>query len=69
VSRGTFDAAARRLIEAQIDGSVPPQCPECGAALTLTPVPTPAGVPYVRRRLLIVCGGCRRSATFDAMRT
>jgi hypothetical protein len=61
----TWDAAQRRaLVEAAGRGE-PLVCPACGSTVTSSRVTPPPEVSYVRRRLLLICGGCHRSAAID----
>lgn len=43
----------------------PLACPACGHALASHEVRPRRDVAYVRRRLLLVCPGCKRAATVD----
>ncbi len=43
-------------------------CPRCRAPLDRTEVPARGDVAYVRRRLWLVCGACRRSLVVDRRR-
>jgi hypothetical protein len=68
--RRSFDAAQRRAIRAALDvrpaGSHSPvPCPVCARALSETPIATPAALPYVRSRVMLVCGACELGAAFD----
>jgi hypothetical protein len=63
-----FTAEERRAIGAGIEQGGDLRCPACGAALAATAVEPPAEVAYVRRRVLVVCAGCRRSASVDVRR-
>jgi hypothetical protein len=63
---GAYDAASRRRIADQLALGKAPRCPVCDSPLAQSAVATPPGVPYVRKRLLLVCSRCRRSATLDA---
>jgi hypothetical protein len=68
VKRDAYDRDARRRIEAGLRAGETPHCPACGGELRVTRVAAPRGVPYVRRRVLVVCAGCGRTASFDAQR-
>ncbi|HZD04091.1 MAG TPA: hypothetical protein VE173_04210 [Longimicrobiales bacterium] len=57
-------AEERRIVEAVSGGETPP-CPRCGGAFQETDVPPRRDVPYVRHRLWLVCGRCRRSLVVD----
>lgn len=44
-------------------------CPRCGVAMNLRTIGGGSfGLGYARRRLWLLCPGCRRSAIFDASR-
>jgi hypothetical protein len=66
--RPGFDASDRQRIEAALRAGSAPLCPVCGERLTGSAVDPPESVAYVRRRLLLVCPGCGRSAAFDRPR-
>jgi hypothetical protein len=61
----SYDAAARRRLTEALRGGEPLHCPECGALLTRHAVEPRAELPYVRRRVLLICPTCRRSASLD----
>lgn len=61
----SYDAAARRRLAESLRSGEPPHCPECGTALTRHPIGPRAELPYVRRRVLLICPNCRRSASLD----
>jgi hypothetical protein len=65
VTRASYREDARRRLAAELKRDGTPVCPECGGALTVTALHPPPGVPYVRRRVLVICTQCRRSATLD----
>jgi hypothetical protein len=67
-ARATYTGEQRRFLEAETARGRTPACPECGGVLAAAPVEPPPGVPYVRRRVWIVCGACRRSAAVDLPR-
>ena len=56
-----------RIVDA-LRGGDRPSCPRCGQRLESRNVPPRAGVAYVRRRLWLLCGGCRRSFVVDRRR-
>lgn len=65
---GSYDAAQRRALERALQEGDPLHCPVCGAKLTRQTVqPTPE-VSYVRRRVWVLCPGCRRTASLDVRR-
>jgi hypothetical protein len=45
-----------------------PRCPRCGAAMARQDVSEPEGVSYVRDRIWLICGGCKRSVVLDRRR-
>lgn len=68
--RGSFDVAARRRIQAALDARTadshePVPCPVCGTPLTESPIAAPSALPYVRRRVMLVCPSCETGAVFD----
>jgi hypothetical protein len=63
---GAYDAAQRRVLATALASGRELLCPACGSDVTATPVDPPAGVAYVRRRVLVICPRCRRSAGLDA---
>jgi hypothetical protein len=62
---GGYDAAERRALQAALQAGTPLICPACGAPLAVSDVPQPAAVSYVRRRVWVLCTGCRRTASLD----
>jgi hypothetical protein len=62
---GAFDAAQRRQIAESIAKGFVIACPACQAPLTTSEVRPARGVPYVRRRMWVLCTGCRRTAAVD----
>jgi hypothetical protein len=61
----SFDAGQRRTLEESIRSGTLPACPACGARLDARAVDPPVQVAYVRRRLWLVCPGCKRTASLD----
>jgi hypothetical protein len=61
----SYDAAARRRLADALRSGVAPHCPECGTPLAAHPIGPRADLPYVRRRVLLICPTCRRSAALD----
>ena len=62
---GGYDAEGRRAIQAALGSGASLTCPACGASLAVSDVPQPSAVSYVRRRVRVVCTGCRRTASVD----
>lgn len=62
---GQYGAAERRALEAAVARGEPLACPACGAALARREVPPRPEVPYVRRRVWLICPSCHRSAAVD----
>ena len=60
-----YDPAQRRALAEAARKGEPLRCPECGHELIREEVRPRRDVPYVRRRLLLVCPGCRRAAAVD----
>lgn len=65
---GGFDAAQRRELEEALRAGTSLLCPECGAELTQQRVEPRPEVAYVRRRVWVLCPGCRRTAGLDVKR-
>lgn len=65
---GGYDAAQRRQLEEKLNRGEPLRCPACGGTMTEQKVEPPAGVAYVRRRVWVLCPGCRRTASLDLRR-
>lgn len=61
----SFTAAERRRIAAALVESSAPSCPACGERLDVRPVEPPKSVSYVRRRLWLLCPGCRKTGAVD----
>lgn len=55
----------RKLRETARRGEIPDACPACGGRLLQSDVSAPPSLSYVRRRVLLVCASCRRSAAVD----
>lgn len=64
----TWTAAERRALAAEIGSGGTPACPACGGALARHDVAPKRELPYVRRRLLLICTRCKRSASVDVPR-
>jgi len=60
-----YDAAERRALAEAARKGEPLRCPACGHELARQEVPPRRDVAYVRRRLLLVCTGCKRTAAVD----
>jgi hypothetical protein len=63
---GGFDATVRRQLELLLRDGLPLSCPFCDLPLSVQPVERSGEVAYVRRRVWVLCAGCRRSAGLDA---
>lgn len=63
---GSFTPEERNRIAASLRAGGELVCPACNARLATQPVAPRADVPYVRRRMLIICPSCRRTASLDA---
>jgi hypothetical protein len=61
----TYSREQRGEIERAVRAGVAVDCPECGEPLVESHVPPRRDVAYVRRRLWLLCPGCRRSASVD----
>ncbi|HEX7089200.1 MAG TPA: hypothetical protein VF192_03635 [Longimicrobiales bacterium] len=65
MSAGGYSAAERRALAEAARRGEPLSCPACGQALASHEVRPRQDVAYVRRRLLLVCPGCKRTAAVD----
>lgn len=63
---GGFDAAHRRQLEQLLRDGLPLHCPFCDRPLSVQLVERSGEIAYVRRRVWVLCPGCRRSAGLDA---
>lgn len=61
----TYSAAQRRALAEGMEADVIPPCPECGAELAVREVEPSRQVSYVRRRVWLICPGCKRTAALD----
>jgi hypothetical protein len=61
----SYDAQARRQLAEALRLGQPLLCPACGTPLTRHAVEPRAELPYVRRRVVVICSACRRSAALD----
>lgn len=61
----SFSAGERRILAAAVGEDGPLSCPACGGEVRGQPVARPDGVAYVRRRVWLLCGTCKRSAAVD----
>jgi uncharacterized protein with PIN domain len=66
--KDAWSPAQRSALEADLARGAAMRCPACGAALSVSPVEAPGEVAYVRSRVLVICPGCRRSASLDRKR-
>lgn len=61
-----FTAAEEtEIMEALRRKGKPPPCPRCRVRMDRQAVPPRTEVAYVRERIWLVCGGCRRSVVLD----
>lgn len=63
-----YTAEQRRRLEAAVRAGEAPRCPACGAVLARRGVPPKRELPYVRRRVWLICPSCKRSAAVDERR-
>jgi hypothetical protein len=61
----SFDAGHRNELQAAAARGEPLVCPVCGVPLSEQAVDPKPELPYVRRRLWLLCPHCRRSAAID----
>lgn len=65
---GSYSAQERRRLADALARGEAPTCPACGAALARREIAPKRDVPYVRRRVWLICPACKRSAAVDAAR-
>lgn len=65
MERRGYTPAERRELERAIERGGPVPCPVCGTLTARSEVPTPRELPYVRRRVWILCPTCKRTAAID----
>ena len=53
------------MLQADVRANEPLRCPRCDAPVARHEVPPKAELPYVRRRVLLICTSCKRSAAVD----
>lgn len=64
MARGYTPDERREIVRALARGG-PVPCPACGTLTARSEVPTPPDLPYVRRRVWVLCPACKRSAAVD----
>lgn len=62
---GAYGRAAVADIRARWEAGLPPICPGCGLPLDTVEVPARDDVAYVRRRVILVCRECHRTAALE----
>jgi hypothetical protein len=62
---GSYSAAERRTLAEILAAGDAPSCPVCGTGLAVREVEPPRQVSYVRRRVWLLCPGCKRTAALD----
>jgi hypothetical protein len=55
----------RQTLRAAVRAGAAVNCPACGEKLAERNAPPRNDIAYVRRRIVLICTGCRRSASFD----
>ncbi|HET9986673.1 MAG TPA: hypothetical protein VFQ38_24055 [Longimicrobiales bacterium] len=65
---GSYTAEERHRLEEAVRAGATPRCPACGAVLARREVPPKRELPYVRRRIWLICPACKRSAAVDDRR-
>ena len=62
-----YKARERRILLLQLARGTPnPTCPRCGASCAVIRTGPRDDVSYVRDRVVVRCGGCRRSVAVEA---
>lgn len=62
-----YTARERKTLLGQVaHGAVAPPCPRCGDPCTVIRTRPRADVSYVRDRVVVLCGACRRSVATEA---
>ena len=61
-----YTASERTALRSAYAAAVSLSCPACGAAVAVRQVPAKPELPYVRRRVWLICSGCKRSLTLEA---
>jgi len=64
MDRDSASEERRRLAEAVARGE-PARCPRCGARMAINPIAPSRALPYVRRRIWLICPACRHSVVVD----
>jgi hypothetical protein len=60
-----FNAAQRAELLSAWGAGVQLGCPACGAVVVARVIEPKRELPYVRRRVWLICSGCKRSLTID----
>lgn len=58
---GYTEDERRALLRAVAGGAIAPACPRCGGVCAVIRTGPRQDVSYVRDRVVVRCGGCRRS--------
>ncbi len=66
--RSAYTPEERRALATAVARGEELVCPSCGARLAHHDVTARTGLPYVRRRVLLICPGCGRSVAVDTGR-
>lgn len=62
----SYSPAERRALAEAVRQGQHPFCPACGVALARHEIAPKPELPYVRRRVLLICPSCKRSVAVDA---
>lgn len=62
---GSFNARERQALARALAAGDTLECPACGGEVTRQKVRRPEEVAYVRKRVWLLCSGCRRSGAVD----
>lgn len=64
-----FTADEEKDLRESLRTGIPPECPRCKSGLEVHDVEPRKGVPYVRRRVWLVCSHCKRSVVVNRSKT
>jgi hypothetical protein len=62
-----YSREQRRALEEAARRGGPLHCPACGTELARREITPSPELPYVRRRVWLICPGCRRTAVVERL--